>query len=96
MISNFCFQQQEALAAKVTEDKAKLEKKKLEEQETAEKRIKEEEEAKMRAQLIAKQQELLRIQEQKLELELAAARAKLEQQAKQLELKEQLVCSYMT
>ncbi|CAH1802866.1 unnamed protein product, partial [Owenia fusiformis] len=45
-------------------------------------------EKKMREQLIAKQQELLKLQQQRLELELAETKAKLEQQAKELRAKE--------
>ncbi|KAL3880688.1 hypothetical protein ACJMK2_032908 [Sinanodonta woodiana] len=42
----------------------------------------EQQEAKMRQELIAKQQELLRLKQQRIDLELAAAKAELEQQQK--------------
>ncbi|KAK2163156.1 hypothetical protein LSH36_84g01011 [Paralvinella palmiformis] len=49
----------------------------------------EEVQALIREQLLSKQQELIRIQQEKLELELMEARAKLEQQTRQLQAREQ-------
>ena len=44
----------------------------------------------MRQQLLAKQQELLRLQQQRLELELAEARSRLQQQARQMSINAQV------
>ncbi|XP_013419945.1 pre-mRNA cleavage complex 2 protein Pcf11 isoform X2 [Lingula anatina] len=50
-----------------------------------------EQEELMRQQLFEKQQELLRLHQQRLELELAETKARLEQQAKELQVKEMLL-----
>ena len=58
------------------------------------KKEQEEAEAAMRAQLLAKQQELLKLEQQRLELELAEARARLAAQALQTEQQQVLIITY--